>query len=347
MKASKRIFQFTILIIIMFSVNIYSNPVAIHNINELLIDHQDSTNWKLEITVIDTGKYYLTSLTDTAYFKDSISVNYNEYIIITQDSLSSPFSINSLGDHITLYRSSDNRIDELIFGNVANSETPAPRPNQSISLIYVGYHHKFYFDNSPTLGNANDTLDASGFVNVYVTNQFGNSVENATVKYGIIWNHPGGVPNTDTTDSNGYFKFKDVSLLTKITVSKSDYESADTTILIEIDSTININLSITDTSSQSIDERFIAIAEEYDLNQNFPNPFNASTSFTFSIPKREYIEIAIFDVKGNKIQELFSGIHESGTYKIEWNSKFLSSGTYFYQLKTNNIIQSKKCVILK
>ncbi len=96
----------------------------------------------------------------------------------------------------------------------------------------------------------------------------------------------------------------------------------------------------------NVDEK-IDISTNYMLNQNFPNPFNASTSFTFSIPNREYVEIAIFDVNGKKVQELFTGIHESGAYRMDWNSESLSSGTYFYQIKTNNYIQSKKCVILK
>ncbi|MCX8009761.1 MAG: phosphodiester glycosidase family protein, partial [Ignavibacteria bacterium] len=88
---------------------------------------------------------------------------------------------------------------------------------------------------------------------------------------------------------------------------------------------------------------------DFYLYQNFPNPFNSSTTIKYSIPKRNFVTLKVFDTLGREIVTLLERFQEAGTYSVEFqssNSK-LSSGIYFYQLKTDNYTSTKKFVYLK
>ena len=87
--------------------------------------------------------------------------------------------------------------------------------------------------------------------------------------------------------------------------------------------------------------------------KNFPNPFNPSTNFEFSLNRKSMIKLDIYNLRGQKIITLINEELPSGDHQIIWNGtdenyKILSSGIYFYQLTENNVPQSsKKCILLK
>ncbi len=92
--------------------------------------------------------------------------------------------------------------------------------------------------------------------------------------------------------------------------------------------------------------------KDFELNQNFPNPFNPSTSIAFAISKRSSISLDVYSLLGEHIITLISGDYEPGKYLKEWNAadkfnKKVPSGIYFLQLRTGNFIQTKKMVLLK
>jgi len=90
-----------------------------------------------------------------------------------------------------------------------------------------------------------------------------------------------------------------------------------------------------------------SIPEQFHLFQNFPNPFNPNTKIKYSIPERSFISLKVYDVLGNKIATLVDEEKPSGFYVVEFNSESLPSGIYFYQLKTENFVESKKMILLK
>ena len=94
-------------------------------------------------------------------------------------------------------------------------------------------------------------------------------------------------------------------------------------------------------------ERPPTIINEYKLSQNYPNPFNPQTTISFTIPKGQIVELAIYDVLGRRLMTLLNEYRQAGRHQVILNSSGLSSGIYFYQLKTNEFVQSKKLVILK
>ena len=86
---------------------------------------------------------------------------------------------------------------------------------------------------------------------------------------------------------------------------------------------------------------------EYYLEQNYPNPFNPNTTINYSIPKRYFVTIKIYDILGREIQTLVNEEEPAGYYKVNFNASKYSSGVYFYQLKTRDFISTKKMILLK
>jgi len=86
---------------------------------------------------------------------------------------------------------------------------------------------------------------------------------------------------------------------------------------------------------------------EFVLNQNFPNPFNPTTKISYSIPKTSPVEITVFDLLGNKIVKLVDEVKSPGNYEINFDAAELSSGIYFYRLQSNEIIRTKKLMLIK
>jgi hypothetical protein len=88
------------------------------------------------------------------------------------------------------------------------------------------------------------------------------------------------------------------------------------------------------------------------LYSNYPNPFNPTTTISFSLPKEEDIELTIYNIKGQKVKTLYSGISEEGKHSVIWNGidsngKTVSSGIYFYKLKTESKELTRKMLLLK
>lgn len=71
------------------------------------------------------------------------------------------------------------------------------------------------------------------------------------------------------------------------------------------------------------------------LNQNFPNPFNPTTTISFELPQSSQVQLRIYDVTGRLVQVAYSGFMETGGHAIQFNGGNLSSGTYMYILETD------------
>ncbi|MBN2425151.1 MAG: family 43 glycosylhydrolase [Calditrichaceae bacterium] len=85
----------------------------------------------------------------------------------------------------------------------------------------------------------------------------------------------------------------------------------------------------------------------YELHQNYPNPFNPVTRIKYSVPISKYITLKVYNILGEEVMTLFEGIRQPGTYTVTMDGRKLSSGIYFYQLKAENYIVSKKLMVLK
>ncbi|MCW8806337.1 MAG: T9SS type A sorting domain-containing protein, partial [Ignavibacteriaceae bacterium] len=86
---------------------------------------------------------------------------------------------------------------------------------------------------------------------------------------------------------------------------------------------------------------------EFSLEQNYPNPFNPSTTIKYTIPESGNVKLKVYDSLGEEVATLVDEFKDSGSYDIEFSANGLSSGIYFYRLKTNNYDQIKKMILLK
>jgi HYDIN/CFA65/VesB-like, Ig-like domain/Secretion system C-terminal sorting domain/PQQ-like domain len=91
----------------------------------------------------------------------------------------------------------------------------------------------------------------------------------------------------------------------------------------------------------------VSIPREYSLSQNFPNPFNPSTTIKYSIVKEGMVLLKVYDVLGKEVKTLVNKIQKPGIYSINFNASNLASGVYIYRINSESFHQSKKMMILK
>ena len=96
-----------------------------------------------------------------------------------------------------------------------------------------------------------------------------------------------------------------------------------------------------------VSEEFVEIPTTYKLFQNFPNPFNPTTTIKYSIPKSGIVSIKIYNTVGEQVASLVNKEQEIGNYEIKFDATFFSSGIYFYQLKSGDFIETKKMILIK
>ena len=78
------------------------------------------------------------------------------------------------------------------------------------------------------------------------------------------------------------------------------------------------------------------VPHDLKLYQNFPNPFNASTTIHYTLPKATNVVLKVFDLLGQEIETLVSGEQPAGDHKIQWHADKLPSGVYFYRLELDD-----------
>jgi photosystem II stability/assembly factor-like uncharacterized protein len=86
---------------------------------------------------------------------------------------------------------------------------------------------------------------------------------------------------------------------------------------------------------------------EFKLYQNYPNPFNPGTVIKYTIPKEGRVRLIIYNVLGEEVKALVNSSQGPGKYSVEFSSRNLASGIYFYEIKFNNSTLSKKMLLLK
>ncbi len=90
-----------------------------------------------------------------------------------------------------------------------------------------------------------------------------------------------------------------------------------------------------------------AIPNQFSLSQNYPNPFNAKTNIDFTLEKKAKVELAVYNLLGAKVATLANGQMEAGKHSINFDASKISSGIYYYTLKTDGSEVSKKMTLLK
>jgi plastocyanin len=83
------------------------------------------------------------------------------------------------------------------------------------------------------------------------------------------------------------------------------------------------------------------------LGQNFPNPFNPTTTISFDIPFQTYVSIKVYNLVGQEVATIVSENMAAGSYSKIWNAASTPSGIYFYRLQTGSFTDTRKLILLK
>jgi hypothetical protein len=108
--------------------------------------------------------------------------------------------------------------------------------------------------------------------------------------------------------------------------------------------TIPIHMKVSLTPA--IENEFI-IPSVFSLSQNFPNPFNPSTTIQYSIKERTPVQLMLYDILGRVVEVLVNEEQYAGYYKVNFNGSRLASGIYLYRLKAGSFIETKKMLLIK
>ncbi|MBD3170338.1 MAG: T9SS type A sorting domain-containing protein [candidate division Zixibacteria bacterium] len=81
--------------------------------------------------------------------------------------------------------------------------------------------------------------------------------------------------------------------------------------------------------------------------ENYPNPFNPATSITYFLPEPDRVTIDVYNIFGQKVEELIDNYHGAGEHSITWDGSAYSSGVYFYSLKYRDDVKVRKMILVK
>jgi len=86
---------------------------------------------------------------------------------------------------------------------------------------------------------------------------------------------------------------------------------------------------------------------KYQLSQNYPNPFNPETTIDFRIDADSHVNISIFDINGNFVQELVNEWTESGSHQVKFSGHSIPSGIYFYKMTSKGFTDIRKMTLIQ
>jgi hypothetical protein len=89
------------------------------------------------------------------------------------------------------------------------------------------------------------------------------------------------------------------------------------------------------------------VPAEFSLLQNFPNPFNPSTTIQFALPRTGTTLLRVYNTLGMEVTTLVSGNLNAGTHTVNWDASGIPSGVYFYRLEAGEFSQTKKLILLR
>ena len=86
---------------------------------------------------------------------------------------------------------------------------------------------------------------------------------------------------------------------------------------------------------------------EFSLSQNYPNPFNPTTVISYQLPVNSFVILKVYNVLGNEVATLVSERESAGKYEVNFDASKLGSGVYYYTLRADNFVQTRKMILLK
>ena len=102
-----------------------------------------------------------------------------------------------------------------------------------------------------------------------------------------------------------------------------------------------------------LEEQTSAQPQDYSLEQNYPNPFNAGTVIRFEMREKQEVELAVYNLAGQKLVRLVEGSRSAGFHTVRWNGRDergreLASGVYVYRLLAGKeLVETRKMALVR
>jgi hypothetical protein len=99
--------------------------------------------------------------------------------------------------------------------------------------------------------------------------------------------------------------------------------------------------------TDSKDIHNLSIPDRYELQQNYPNPFNPSTKIEYAIPEEGFVNLTVYNLIGQVVEEIVNEYKRAGYYDVTFNANNLSSGFYIYRITSGKFNTTKKMLLIK
>ncbi len=326
--------------LILFPFLVYANPIWLGvSISEVYFSN--SGEWTIEIDNVNMSSVsYLDSLVIecNSGFSTITTFDTTDFIVITNENLKNPITINKNDDCIKLFSYSYGtfKIDSICIGENDDSYLKNIELGQSVARLY-GYG-PFYKDNSPTIGYQNDLEGSKGKIYGYFYDTNGETIANKYFfideGYATTILQEQGFAGNIMIDENGFYCAE---------ISSRSYSIKER--LIYVSSTEHemmqfqpINFDLNENDSINIDfNKIITSTKRLNINKvllsNFPNPASDHTYFIFDLNgfKASSLLITIYNLNGKIIDSFIPD-----TSQYYWNCSNLPRGTYLCTLSTKN-----------
>ena len=325
--------KFIILIFLLsFTFILHANPIMPKILSEIYFD--DNDEWSIELydysglTLGNLDSSYLISSSDTAYFNDGISFNYDDTLVVTNSDMQTDFTIDKDGDILYIDGSF---YDEMYWGNYPYSHVNAPSSGQSLCRVAIGNDDPYFLlakEGQPSLGYNPFHVQTFGNLEGYVYDETGSPIEGTEVVCSCIF----PLIYMTTTNCNGFFGIYNMYAMNyDLSTTLCGYTPYDTTVTIEPNATTFIIIQ----PNCAIEQ--IQIYQNISIS-NHPNPFYEETEIHYSLPHNSTGTITIFNSKGLKVKEIPVSPNENS---ISWSgfnehNKKVPSGVYYYKLESRD-----------
>jgi hypothetical protein len=300
----------------------FTSPVSITppgqlpaGIQSLEIDDQNRLYTSYQSSQSASGKGFYLLFAENGVFNDTILIADLPPEYVTRNS--SQVVTKGNGDIAMFYAEGDVRNDTVIcdiFMKRGNIYQVIPVEMASFNANVYGNHVKL------------------SWMTITEKNNYGFHIERmqSTTEEQYEWQKIGFVEGSGTTTEPQNYWFEDDN------ISHGNYSYR----LKQID--------LDGSSSYSkIIEVDIATLNTFSLEQNYPNPFNPSTVIGYRLPVNSDVTLKVFDLLGREVATLVDEFKPAGKYEVEFNSKDLSSGIYFYTIQAGSFTKTEKMILLK
>ena len=161
----------------------------------------------------------------------------------------------------------------------------------------------------------------------------------------------GDAMDSTLTDVSGYYEFSGLSDgVYTVKVHKDGYTTTDSVhsgLTVNQDTVANNNYSLDPIVSAISGKNGNGIPSSYALRQNFPNPFNPTTTIRYQLPQASQVTLTVYNALGQKVAELVNRTQQAGYYSVRINARQFASGVYFYKLAAAEFVQMRKMLLVK